>query len=295
MYRARIGGVLIRLHDSAVTAAPPVAPHKKLALALKASRAFLGALAALLVLAGQAAAQSGGARGFVWKQCDEDVLHLQLDPAPFEERVGPEFSLRLSEEGRASVIIVVQDCSAQWHDGEEIGPTQDVHMWVMIEGPSDVRPVTGAERTLPTFTWFNLFTGSGNPRARESYIASGTSTAPIEGLSLDPPAPRRGGRVTVGPDLSYFWQVESAPPFARLVGVNHDVYGRDGTGAIVYNRIQALLNVFAWGSEGIVEVVGGMDPERLIGSGTYPVSVHTFRPLWARASLGDASPRGTPR
>lgn len=78
---------------------------------------------------------------------------------------------------------------------------------------------------------------------------------------------------------------------ARLVVVNHDVYVRDSAGKIAFNRIQALLNVFAWESPGTLKVVGGTNPNKLIGPGTYAVTVHTFRPLWARASLGEPLPK----
>ena len=94
----------------------------------------------------------------------------------------------------------------------------------------------------------------------------------------------------MGPELRYSWSVESATPFARLVAVNHDVYGRDSRGGVVYNRIQCLLNVFAWGSSGTLEVEGGADPKRLVGPGSYPITVNSFFPLWCRASLADGSP-----
>jgi len=72
------------------------------------------------------------------------------------------------------------------------------------------------------------------------------------------------------------------------MAVNHDVYARDSAGKIVLNRIQALLNVLAWDSPGTLKVVGGTSPNKLISSGTYAITVHAFRPLWAQASLGEA-------
>jgi hypothetical protein len=216
----------------------------------------------------------------------EDVLSLNLDPAPLQQFVGPEFSVRVAE-GKARVLIVVQDCQANWFEGNEIGPTYEVHEWVAIEGPGDMRPVPGAERTLPTLTWFALFTGSSNAQNRKFWLSSGTYAAPIENVSLGPPAANWGGRVSVSSDLSYSWQARSAPPPARLMAVNHDVYARDTAGKIFLNRIQARLNVLAWDSPGTLKVVGGTNPNKLISSGTYAITVHAFRPLWAQASLGE--------
>lgn len=194
--------------------------------------ALIGALAIAFPIVGQVHAQSSGPKSFIWKQCNEDVLLLQVDPSPLQPYVDSAFSMVL-EAGRARVLIVVQDCPTYWFDGTEIGPTQEVHMWVTVEAPADVRPVTGAERTLPTMTWFNLFTGSSSARARAAWIASGTPSLTIERVALDPRGPRRGGRVSVDGDLRYSWDGESAPPFARLVGVNHDVYGKASAGDIV--------------------------------------------------------------
>jgi hypothetical protein len=213
------------------------------------------------------------------------VLILDLDPVPLQQFVGSEFTVLVTD-GKARVIIVVQDCASSWFDGVEIGPTQEVHEWVAIEAQPDMRPVPGAQHTLPTLTWFALFTGSSNDRSRTLLTASGTPTLPIESLSLEPFAPVQRGRLSAGPHGSYSWEARSEPSFARLVAVNHDVYVRDSSGQVVLNRIQALLNVFAWESTGTLTVVGATNPNGLIGPGTYPISVHTFRPLWAGASLG---------
>lgn len=254
-------------------------------------RRIFVSLAALMLLAGTVAAQTSesNAKSFVWKQCNEEIIKLYVDPAPFQEVVPPGRTLLLFE-GRAWVLVIPQDCSSYQMDGEEIGATHDVHMWVAIEGPQDVRPVVGAEVTLPTLTWFTVFTGSNNPRGREIWTASGTPAVSIASVNLDPPGPERGGRVVLGPEQRFSWQVKSEPPFARVLGVNHDVYEQDPAGNEVLNRIQALVNMEAYDSPGILEVVGGMGPEDWIAPGTYEVEVHSFFPVWARASLGEDPP-----
>ncbi len=257
---------------------------------MEPSRASIAVLGVVMLWPGRLAPPSeGNAKKFFWKQCDEDVLQVRVDAGPLQQVVGPQFSV-VEEDGKALVLIVVQDCPAHWMDGEEIGPTEDVHEWVAIAGPRDVRPVPGAQRTLPTLTWFALFTGSSDPRIRGSLKGAGTPSLPLIGVSLNPHAQRQRGRVSVAEGLAFSWQARSAEPFARLVAVNHDVYARDGAGKIVYHRIQALLNVLSWDSPGTMEVVGGTEPQKLIGSGTHPVLVHSFRPLWAWGTLDDVPP-----
>lgn len=46
----------------------------------------------------------------------------------------------------------------------------------------------------------------------------------------------------------------------------------------------------AFDSPGTLEVVGGMGPADWIAPGTYEVEVHSFFPVWARASLGQEPP-----
>jgi hypothetical protein len=244
------------------------------------------AFAAMVLLVTQAPIQAQHQSKFLSKQCNEDAIELRLDPAPLEDLVGPAFSLAL-EDGKARVVIVIQDCSQYWIDGEDLGSSQDIHVWVAIQGPNDIRPVIGAERTMPTRTWFALFVGCSNPRVREAKMASGIALAPIEGVSLDPPGPQQGGSVSLCKNLKYSWEVPSpAVPPARLVGLNHDVYSRDPEGNVILNRVQTLMHMSAGPSQGTPEVVGETGPLPFISPGTYSVSVTTFFPMWSRANLG---------
>lgn len=66
-----------------------------------------------------------------------------------------------------------------------------------------------------------------------------------------------------------------------------DVYGLNSAGKLVLNRTQVLVHMNAYDSPGTLEAVGGMGPENCFGAGTYDVEVHSFFPVWARASLGE--------
>jgi len=195
-------------------------------------------------------------------------------------------------EGKALVVIIVHDCSQYWIDGQNLGPSQDLRIWVAIRGLDDVRPVVGAERTLPTRTWLTLLEGSSNRRVREAKVAAGTPDAVVDSIFLLVPGGEEGGRVYLGGRLAFWWRVPSpAEPSARLVGLNLDVYRRDSAGSVVLNRIQALMHVSADPSSGTLEVGGTAGAVPLIGPGTYPVSVRMFFPMWSRATLGLAPGR----
>ena len=231
-------------------------------------------------------AQSQRQLMFASRQCNEYAMELRLDPRPFQKFVGSDFSLDLVE-GKARVVFVVHDCSQLWIDGQDMGPAQELRVWVSIRGLDDVRPVVGAEQTPPTRTWFSLFEGSSNPHVRETKIAGRIVESPVDLVLLDPPGPQGGGRVNVNGNVAFSWRVPSlAAPSVRLVGLNHDVYRRDSTGSVVLNRIQAVLHVSRDPSPGTLEVVGHAGVIPLISPGTYPVSVRMFFPMWSRATLG---------
>jgi hypothetical protein len=253
---------------------------------MRTPRNLVATLLVMLLLGTQARAQSQHSSNFLAKQCNEAAIELHLDPSLFQAIVGPEYSLVL-DEGKARVLIVVQDCFEYWIDGEDCGPTQDVHVWVLIHGLEDVRPVVGAQQTLPTRTWFALFSGTSNPRVRKAKKVSGTVVSAIDSVSLDPPGPELAGRVSLERNLNYSWHVASpATPSVRLLGLNHDVYVRSSAGNVLLNRVQALVHVVAGTSQGTLRVVGESDLLPLIQPGTYPVSVRTFFPMWARTMLG---------
>ena len=264
----------------------------------KASTLLTVSIAAVLGL-GNGLAQTGeDQRNFEFKQCDEHVLGLLLDAEPVQEYLGPEFPL-VVENGKVRVGIIIQDCSQYWIDGKNLGLNKHAHVLVEMEGPRDVRPVVGAEVTLPTMTWFSISAASTNPKDYEAREKSGTSPTLIEAIELKVLEPNRGGKVIFSDGLTYSWQVSSERfegglaqmlGTAQLVGVNHVVYTKAPSGKVVIKRIQVLVNATVAPNKGMLHVVGGTDPSRLIGSGTYPISVYTFLPVWVQATLGEQPP-----
>lgn len=255
-------------------------------------RHLLPVVSVLIACGSGVQAQVGHSLHFSARQCNEDAIVVHVNAAAFPQLLGSAFTPVL-EEGKARVLIVAHDCSQYFMDGEDVGPTQETQVWLAIAGPADMRPVVGSERTLPTRTWFNLFSGSNNPRVRDIKAESGLQQQPIRGIALDAPGPRRGGRLSLPGDLEYSWRVVSAPAPARLIGINHDVYTRDSTGNVAMNQIQVVVHLSAGASPGSLTVTGHTDPLPWLPPGTYPVTVQTFFPIWSRATLG-LQPPGAP-
>ncbi len=91
--------------------------------------------------------------------------------------------------------------------------------------------------------------------------------------------------------LTYSWRVVSAAAPARMIGVNHDVCARNATGDIVLDQIQALVYATAAASQGTLEVAGSTETVPWIPAGSYPISVNTFFPIWARGTFGLPAPQ----
>jgi hypothetical protein len=251
-------------------------------------------LIATICFTGQIRAQNNQATAkvFFWRQCTENVIMLYVDSKPFEEFVGKDFSVKLYD-GKAWVMIVLQNCQNNFFDGEDIGTAQEVHMWVSVEGPRDneTLPVFGAEKTLNTMSWFYLFNGSTNLKARKYYSKSGIISDSIENLSLSLTSTQLSGRLVINPSMNFAWKaVPKEPPFNKI-GVNFDIFRRDSLGNVVFSQVQALLMVKSWFAPGTLEVMGGADPNKLIGPGTYQVFINSYNPILVRALLGIATPK----
>lgn len=256
---------------------------------VRAAWAVVAVALSLLQLPVSAQDPSSDTGAHLWKQCDEDVLMVSVEPQRLDGLVAPGFELELAE-GKARILIAVQDCQTYWFEGEEIGPTHEVHEWVAVQGPEDVRPVPGAEVTLPTMHWYAVYTGSSNERSRDHWNGSGTETRPLDSVTLTSSESAIGGSVVIDEERSYDWVAEPGNPFARLVAVNHDVYTRNAAGEDVFNRIQCLTNVTAWASQGELIVHGATDPSDVVTEGRHALTAHRFLPLWCRATLSDTAP-----
>ena len=260
---------------------------------MKKINGYLLSLVMTLCISGQVNAQNdqAGARSFFWRQCTENVIMLYVEPKIFEEFVGRDFHIKLYD-GKAWVMIVLQDCLNNFFDGEDIGPAKEVHMWVSVENPADneVLPVFGAGKTLNTMSWFYLYNGSTNPKARTYYGKSGILSEPIENLSLSLTPSQLNGQLVIGPGMNLSWKAVPKEPITNKIGVNFNIFRRDSLGNVVSSKVQALLMVKSWFAPGTLEVVGGTDPRKFIGAGTYQVFINAYKPILVRAMLGITPP-----
>jgi hypothetical protein len=181
------------------------------------------------------------AKSFFWRQCTENVIMLYLEPKTVEEFIGTDFHIKLYD-GKAWVMLVMQDCRDNYFDGEDVGTAKEVHMWISVENPDDneVIPVFGAQKTLNTMSWFYLFNGSTNSTARNYYGKAGIMSVPIENLSLSLTSSQVNGQLSISPGMSLVWKAVPKEPATNRIGVNFNIFSRDSIGNIVQSKVQAF-------------------------------------------------------
>lgn len=74
-----------------------------------------------------------------------------------------------------------------------------------VQGSQDVRPVPGAETTLPTMHGYAVYTGSNNERSRDHWDRSGTLAQPLRAVILQSSASAVRGSVIIDGERSYEW------------------------------------------------------------------------------------------
>lgn len=256
-----------------------VGPHKLFQLVL---------IVFVFLTAGMARAQDKhtNATGFVWRQCNEQVIMMRLAREHVRPLVDKRFKLNLNDDGTVGIIIVVQDCDPYYFNGKNVGPAHEIHVWAGIEGPRDNTkiPVVGAKDTLVTLSWYFLFSGSSNELARKLYNDNGVPSKPVEQLDILW-NPEISGNMAVDSKTSLMWNASPNTPWAPSLGVNHDIFSTDNEGTIYYTQVQALLVVHSWGAPGKLEVKGNLGGNNVIPAGNYNIGVNTFDPIWVRISL----------
>lgn len=87
--------------------------------------------------------------------CDESVGFFPVDPAVARAHVPPEYDLFYLEDGRAQIMVLIQECTSMLLNGEvELAPLKMFHVWIRRDGPFELIPIPGALETLPTFYWY---------------------------------------------------------------------------------------------------------------------------------------------
>jgi hypothetical protein len=119
-----------------------------------------------------------------------------VDADVAREIVPPKWELKLDEQGRALLLVMVQECDKMVLDYLiDVGPVGMSHVWIELEGPREVvTPLPETTRCLPTRYWFIAPHQLDNRLARMLFGLVGVDAQFVEKVSVggDPGGARSG-------------------------------------------------------------------------------------------------------
>lgn len=155
-------------------------------------------------------------------ECEELAASFDIDPVVARRVVPPSYALQLTPSGKAVGVWAAMHCSKLLLSGVDIAPTSFIHFWIAIEGPSEVLPVPGAVRTLPTSYLYSVEDQVTNDALHRAGRSAGHNYRKIKSLQLSSrDGNHRTGQVVEETGRGYSWtETMALVPEKPLGGVN---------------------------------------------------------------------------
>ncbi len=232
-------------------------------------------------------------KGFLFRHSIESIIMFQADSTASQRLVGDDFAIDIIND-KSVIAILIQDNSVNYLNAKDIGSSKEMHVWVAIQGPRDgeITPVIGAELTLETMSWFNVLGATNSNRIIEAFSNTGLSYHDMDSLDLNILDTGVNGIIVLNEMTTLTWQSGFKPWSVKLLGVNHDVYNKFPNGDIFCNQVQAVVGVKSWRAPGQLEITGDLGLGDVLQSGSSPVLVNAYDPIWIRVNLNVDYPAG---
>ena len=142
-------------------------------------------------------------------KCRELFAEFPVDAAVAQRHVPPPYSVRIADNGKATLLLMVQDCEKGVLDElVTIKPLKMSHLWLEIQGPEEVGPVLpGTTKSLPTAYYYILPHQVESELAHGSLALAGIGSQLVHEISLGQRVNnQRLGRVFEDvPGVGYWW------------------------------------------------------------------------------------------
>jgi hypothetical protein len=128
---------------------------------------------------------------------NEMFSRYYVDPETAQKNVPPKWKVKIHDNGKAILLVMVQHCKKMALDYLSIGQVVMSHIWIELEGPDEfVPPLPGTTRTLPTWYWYILPHQVDKAIAKTFFALAGVSSKRVEKISLGgEPGGKRYGEV----------------------------------------------------------------------------------------------------
>jgi hypothetical protein len=146
--------------------------------------------------------------------CKEMYAEFHVDPTVARQHVPAEYEVRIHQNGKAMLLLMVQDCDkCVLNSIVLISPMRMSHIWIELAGPEEVGPaLPGTTASLPTRYYYALPHQIDNALAHRALWLAGIDVQKVKQVSLggDPGGIRQGMVVEQEyPTKSFSWEESS--------------------------------------------------------------------------------------
>lgn len=135
-----------------------------------------------------------------------------VDPVVAQGNVPAPWRVKIHEDGKALLLVMVQDCHRMVLDTViPMGRVRFSHIWIELEGPDElVEPLQGTSRALPTWYWYILPHQADRRLVRTLFGVAGAPAQRVDRVSLGTRVGRsRSGEVRESATAGYRWTEEA--------------------------------------------------------------------------------------
>jgi hypothetical protein len=118
--------------------------------------------------------------------CKEMFAEFYVDPEIARQNVPPSFQVRIHPNGKATLLILVQDCEKVLLDHLlQVSPMKMAQVWIEVLGPEEVgEALPGTASSLPTSYWYALPHQMNSTLAHIAFWLVGIDTQLVKQIDL---------------------------------------------------------------------------------------------------------------
>lgn len=167
----------------------------------------------------------------------EDVILVQLPAGRFRGTIPSHWHPPTDDQGRCVVMMLAQDCARCSFGAVEAGPTQELHLWLLMGTSTNDPPIEGVDLMLPSKHWLALFAATNNPEVEAHLRSFGFDPRQLASVNHEP----EGGAIDLGDGDRIAWRIAGAGRGPANVGVYHEMLMPDDEPGAVGHRVAARI------------------------------------------------------
>jgi hypothetical protein len=207
----------------------------------------------------------------------EHIIMMRLPSDRFRNSIPSHFDPTIDEKSRFQLALLAQACDNNSFENEEVGRTDDLHLWLQVASSIADSKVIGADFMLPSMHWLGLASATGNARVRKYLQSFGFKPLNLGKTDLQ----EKGGSITFSDGGVIDWTITGSGKKFNSVGVNHEIFVAENRPNTSGHHISALVSDIEMELLGRVHIqTAALEPFLLEGE-RLPAAVHRMQKLEA--------------